>query len=283
MNQKLTIGSVLGETFSLFKKSFLKTILFFIILAIPFIMFFLFYGESLESFDYENYTAIGLFSIGSVVIGLIAATFLFRMLYNIATGKEESISQLLTVGIKKIGPLLGLYILLSLGGVICFLPGIISSVFDSNVLMVLFMIAGYVLVIILVLGFGFSFYFLITQDNIGIIQSIKDSWDLTSNRKWKIFVINLVITIGVTLVFGLLTFLSAGSTKLFGFSEGGTSIAIAISTIISIITYITLYPFFFSFYISQFIVLKRDKGILESGDLTKGFMEEEKDEFTYDW
>lgn len=283
MSQKITFGKVLKETFFILKKSFFKTILFFIAVSAPFIIGAVIYPELFENPDESKYYIYIIMFLFFIILALISMTYIFRMLHNIAVKKNETFFKILYISLKKILPMMGLNIIFTVAIGICFLPLFVLVKTEIEWLMVIFMLGGYIVIIFLILGFSFSLYFMITEDKIGIIESLKLSWELTSKRKGDIFFINLLAGICSTVVTVILVFLSEGTTTLLNYTTGSSQLISTLTTIITLIIYLSIYPFYLSFYMAQFIELKRDKGMFDSRDITEGFMEDEQEEYNNVW
>lgn len=305
MNKKyLTFENVFKETFSLLKTAGIKIFAAELIMAIPFIIPFYFVYSSGIIYDWNMEEMVGgvIISIafcvlGGIILGPLFIYYCVKTLNNVATGITESVKDIIIAGFKKILPLWGTYIIygviVSLAlipfmviiGITAFISTLIpGSGIITAIIMIIGMLAGYVLLIWMAIAFSYSFYILMLEDKT-IEQSLKGSWELTKKRCGKIFLIGfvtiLVFYIGVFLIFAL-----TGGARMFmeGLSGADTMTYInsfqesSLFWIIYTLFIFVVYPFFFSFYTSIYINLKREKGTFHSNELVNNFMEEDSEE-----
>ena len=164
-----------------------------------------------------------LIGLVALVLGLVLQAGLFyAAAKDLEDGEQPQFGDLISVGLKRCLPLLGLYILVALavwiGGLLLIVPGIIVAL--------RWCVAGPVLAV----------------EGKGVFASMKRSAILTKGRRWTLFLLGLIVfAVLLVIELGLLALVGglAGAAAIASFATGAsptTLILIAIvSPIISIV------------------------------------------------
>jgi hypothetical protein len=178
--QPFTLGSILGEVFSIYKENFLAFVLITALVSIPTIVTVLILAK--------NPLVGGIAALISMVTGPIGAGAITYGVYEYLSGRQTTIADCLRVGFSKVLPVLGVALLTGLivaaGMVACIVPGIIAYM--------VFAVAVPVAI----------------QERVGVLDALRRSSTLTEGHRWDIFgvffvlgIIMIAVTLPVNMIF----------------------------------------------------------------------------------
>jgi len=186
-----------------------------IMVGIYLIFILLIMAESFLS-DVNNYIyVIGLFIISPIYLSIS------KIALNISTlEKSPKISNVL-YGFKYILKATGIYIIINIFAVIERIFNtkiIINNIFNIIILLLLIIITTMITIV-----FGQAIYVLADNNEVGIIDALKESYNLTYGYKWNIFVLKLsfiglmilsILTLGIGLLW-LLPYMEVTNSELY--------------------------------------------------------------------
>lgn len=271
MKQKnyCTIGNILGESFELYFKNLLPLILSAFVFSIPYglamhfyIQYFLSLAQSpgnLEEYAFYSKTALSLgFMLLAGLILLVYYIFAIKLISNCYLDKKESLSDLLKMALKRFFPFLGMQLLIGL----LMIPAVIALIIPAYILTFACSLTPYIF----------------TIEGRGPWASIKRSWKLTKGSKGKIFVVNLILTICIFVMYFVIMLLGMLiRIPLFTpeASIDGMNNAFTLQFILwSLISAVTM-PLFLATGNSIYYNILKDKEGFATEQLTDSFMEEE--------
>ncbi|MCP4181118.1 MAG: hypothetical protein GY756_25415 [bacterium] len=270
----LTLGNILGETFNLYFKNILKTIIPILILTIPIVV--LIFGSNKTSNSSEELASdiSSILVISSVVIIvtcclLINVRFIIiRMLSNAYIEVKEKISVIVLESFKRFFPLVGLLIITQL-----VLNTGFSLILSETSIIRIFGIIVVVIGIILLLGW-FSALEVFVIEKKKVKFSLNRSKRLTKGFIGRILLL-LCIELVILIVLGIivavilyivLEFLGINSNSIYSEDK--------LSTMIFLMIFILLYPLHASFKTVVYYNLKKEKECFETEQLADSFLEE---------
>jgi uncharacterized membrane protein len=221
------VGAVLGPTLSIFTKNFWLITKLVLALFAPFeILKALSFGPNQQSWQW----VVGLALLGLLCQALIAPSVIYALVTLRRTGVAPGLNESYRWGLSRLGKLcicaVMTYVLTALGLVLLIIPGIIVSV-------------GLILV-----------YPIVTLENLGPVDTLKRSWNLTKGHRWNIFAASLVMG----LLCWAVSIPLAGLTGMFvasGFTLWPLPAAVALvtdiinesMTVLSLVIYLSIVPF----------------------------------------
>lgn len=168
--QPFTLGSILGEAFSIYKANFLAFVVITALVSIPAIVAVLILAKN---------PLVGLIAaLIGMVTGPIGAGAITYGVYEYLSGRQTTIADCLRVGFSKVLPVIGVALLTGIivaaGMVACVVPGLIA--------LTVFAVAVPVAI----------------QERVGVMDALRRSSSLTEGHRWDVF--------GVLFVLGIISF-----------------------------------------------------------------------------
>ncbi|UTW56322.1 hypothetical protein [Kordiimonas sp. SCSIO 12610] len=200
---EFSVGNVISETFDVYLKNLVKFILFGIAAYVPFVAIMsVIFGVGIFTSDpsaINTSAADGVIiatiivSIASLVIVYIVQGAVIFATVEGSVGRQASLGQMISIGLKYLLPLIGVGIMVSLvaglGYILLIIPGIIIQ-----------------------LGLSVAVPCMIAEQR-GVFDSMSRSFDLTKGYKWQILGVFIIIVILYFIVSFILNFVGvmAGS------------------------------------------------------------------------
>lgn len=218
------VSAVLDPTFQLFKNNFWLITKIVLVLVAPFEIF-----QTLslgtKPPDWSSTTAI--FLLGALGKALVAPSLIFALVTVMRTGVAPSLNESYRWGLSRMGKLipaaLMVWLLVALGTVCLIIPGIILSV-------------AYQLV-----------YPIATLENLGPVEILKRSFQLTKGHRWKIFwagfVLGLLlalVSIPAAVVLGIINASGIGFWPVRAVLAMVTDILNEATTVLSLVIYLSI-------------------------------------------
>lgn len=219
-----SVGSVLGPTLQLFIQNFWLIAKLTVVIAAPFEIF---RALSFPDLEYDSQLAGGIFVLDLLCDVLIAPALIYSLLQVMQTGKAPGINEAFRRGFSKLWKLIVCavisWLLIGVGFMLCFIPGIVIAV----ALILVFPIA--------------------VLENGSVLEVFEGSNQLTKGHRWDIFSAGIV----VLLLMGILSvpvelggeYIAARDAALWPFQAAGGIFAAIMQqsvTVFSLVTYLSI-------------------------------------------